>query len=156
MPHLPAAHEYRTSLTWAGSTAGGIRAYDRGHDVRAEPARAGLRLSADPTFRGDRDLLNPEQLLLAAAASCQVLSFLAEAARAGVDVLAYEDDGLALMPTDDPPMRITRIELAPRITVAPGTDHDLVRTLVQRGHEQCFIARSVSAEIVVTPTVVDA
>lgn len=124
--------------------------------MRAEPALAGLRVSADPTFRGDRDLLNPEQLLLAAASSCQLLSFLAEAARAGVDVLAYEDSGLAVMPTGDLPLRITRIDLAPRITVAAGTDHDQVRHLVQRGHEECFIARSVSAEIVVTPQIAQA
>lgn len=156
MPHLPAAHEYRTSLTWAGSTAGGIRDYERAHDVRAEPAQAGLRLSADPTFRGDAGLLNPEQLLVAAASSCQLLSFLAVAARAGVDVRDYSDHACGVMPTDDPPMRVTRIELTPRITVAPGTDHDEVRRLVERGHEECFIARSVRSEIHIEATVLDA
>ena len=76
----PHVHTYRTSLTWDGTTSGGYKRYDRTHQLRAEPAAAGLTLSSDPAFLGDPTLLNPEQLLVAAASSCQLLSFLAVAA----------------------------------------------------------------------------
>ena len=76
-----------------------------------------LDVSADPAFLGDPTLLNPEQLLLLAAVSCQLLSFLAVAARARLDVVEYRDDADAEMPEDDLPVRITRINLRPRITV---------------------------------------
>ena len=67
--------------------------------------------------KGDPAMLNPEQLLLMAASSCQMLWFLHLAAKARVDVVAYEDDAEALMPEDEEPVRITEITLRPRITV---------------------------------------
>ncbi|GAB2867996.1 OsmC family protein [Nocardioides pacificus] len=111
-----------------------------------------LLLSADPAFRGDAAFPNPEQLLLAAASSCQLLSFLAVAARAGVDVVAYADDAAALMPDAASGMRITEIVLRPRITVR-GSDESMVATLVETAHDQCFIANTLNATMRVEHTV---
>lgn len=145
-------HTYTAQLTWSGSTAEGVRAYDRTHRVTAPPARTGLALSADPAFRGDAELLNPEQLLVAAAASCQLLSFLGAAARAGVDVLAYEDRAAGFMDLTDRPARISRILLAP--TVTTPADLDEVARLVRVAHEQCYIANSLTSEVQVQAKVV--
>ena len=152
-PHI---HTYRTSLTWDGTTSGGYKRYDRTHQLRAEPAAAGLTLSSDPAFLGDPSLLNPEQLLVAAASSCQMLSFLAVAAGARLDVVAYRDDAEAVMPEDDLPVRITRIDLRPAITLADTaserpTEERLVH-LCEVAHRQCFIANSLTTDVVVTPT----
>lgn len=149
-------HRYATTLRWAGSTGVGYEAYDRGHDVGAPPADAELALSADPAFRGDAALLNPEQLLVAAASSCQLLSFLAVAARARLDVVAYDDDATAEMPEDDPPVRIVRIDLHPRIVLA-DTDRarpadERLAHLVEVAHRECFIANSLRTEVAVHPT----
>jgi organic hydroperoxide reductase OsmC/OhrA len=143
---MATTHHYRSHLAWTGSTAAGYRGYDRTHQVRTPPAPGDLRVSADPAFRGDPEVHNPEQLLLAAASSCQLLSFLALAARAGIDVLAYEDDAEAQMPAAIERMRITRVILRPRITVAAGTDHD-------QGHEGCYIANTLNAEMLIEPTI---
>jgi organic hydroperoxide reductase OsmC/OhrA len=146
-------HRYHAHLTWTGSTAAGYRDYGRTHQVLTPPVTAPLPLSADPAFRGDPEQRNPEQLLLAAASSCQLLSFLALAAQAGVDVLNYQDVAEAEMPTTAERMRISRIILRPSITVAAGTDLDQVRQLVERGHEGCYIAGSLTAEMVIEPTI---
>ena len=79
-------HTYLARVEWSGSTGAGYRAYPRAHTAWTPPATEGFDLSADPHFRGDADLPNPEQLLVLAASSCQLLSFLAVAARGGVDV----------------------------------------------------------------------
>src|SRR5262249_7485012 len=113
----PGVHRYTVSSSWSGSTRGGYESYPRAHTTVAPPADGELRTSADPAFRGDAALVNPEQLLLAAATSCQLLSFLAVAARARVDVVDYRDDSEAEMPEADRPVRVTRIALRPRITV---------------------------------------
>src|SRR5215212_2170970 len=97
-------HSYRSTLRWEGSTADGYDRYDRAHT--AAVAQRTLNLSADPAFRGDGTTPNPEQLLLAAASSRQLLSFLACAARSRIDVIAYTDDAEAMMPEDDLPVRI--------------------------------------------------
>jgi organic hydroperoxide reductase OsmC/OhrA len=151
----PHTHNYDSHLLWKGSTGAGYRAYDRSHQMTTPPAATELALSADPQFGGDPDRTNPEQMLVAAASSCQLLSFLSLAARRSVDVVAYEDQARGCMPRHDPPMRLTRIELAPTITVAAGTDHDLVRQLVQEAHEGCYVARSLRSEVVVDATVVE-
>ena len=80
-------HRYTASCHWEGSTGTGYNGYDRTHRVATPPARSELRLSSDPAFLGDADLLNPEQMLVAAASSCQLLSILELAARACVDVV---------------------------------------------------------------------
>lgn len=141
-----ATHQYRAICTWTGSTADGYEHYERAHTVTCPPASTALSLSSDPTFRGDPVRLNPEELQLAAAVSCQLLSFLAVAARARVDVRGYADDAEADMPEDGRPMRITAIRLRPRITVAAGTDPDTVPRLVELAHKECFIANSLTSE----------
>ncbi|SOD70999.1 organic hydroperoxide reductase OsmC/OhrA [Jatrophihabitans sp. GAS493] len=146
-------HRYVAQLRWSGSTASGYRDYSRAHLVQTPPAAAELAVSADPSFLGDRPLQNPEQLLLAAAASCQMLSFLALAARARVDVLGYRDEAEALMPVTRGPMRITTITLRPEIVVADGVDLERVSALVAQAHEECYIANTLNAEIVIEPEV---
>ncbi len=149
-------HRYRCALAWAGSTGAGYEAYDRAHEVHLPPADGAWTLSSDPAFRGDPALANPEQLLLAAASSCQLLSFLAVAARARLDVIAYADAATAVMPEDDLPVRITRIDLEPLITLA-DTDRarpspERLAHLVDVAHRECFVANSLRAEIEVRPT----
>jgi organic hydroperoxide reductase OsmC/OhrA len=147
-------HRYRTTCTWSGSTGAGYDAYDRTHQLVAPPASQLLTLASDPAFLGDPALLNPEQLLLASASSCQLLAFLAVAARARVDVIGYHDDAEADMPPEPVPMRITEIRLQPRITVGPGTDDARVHTLVAVAHRECFIANTLACTVHVQATVV--
>jgi len=103
----------------------------------APPAGDSLLLSADPAFRGQAAHLNPEQLVVLAAASCQLLSFLAVAARARLDVVAYEADAEGVMPEGDHPVRLTGIVLRPRIVLAAGPTEQRVRHLVDVAHREC-------------------
>lgn len=144
-------HHYAATVCWSGSTGAGYEAYDRSHDVACPPAVAGLRMASDPAFGGDATLLNPEQLLLAAAASCQLLSFLAVAARARVEVVTYEDDASAVMPDDEE--WVTQITLRPRIGVRVGPSEDRIRHLVEVAHRECFIARSLRSQITIEPVI---
>ena len=146
-------HHYNVQCFWSGSTGVGYDSYPRRHSVAAPPAEAALELSSDPAFLGDQRLLNPEQLVVAAASSCQLLSFLAIAARARVDVLEYRDQAEGIMDDSAEPARIGRIELRPEIVVASGPSEERVRRLVELGHEQCYVANSLSTEVVVTPQI---
>ena len=49
-------------------------------------------MSAAPAYKGDGSRANPELLLVSALSSCQALTYLFLAARAGVAVTAYTDD----------------------------------------------------------------
>ena len=146
------AHTYLATCAWQGTTAAGYDAYDRTHAVTTPPAERSLTLTADPAFRGDPRLVNPEQLLVVAASSCQLLSFLAVAARARIDVVAYHDAAEGTMPEETQPMSITTIVLRPRITVRGDVDDARLLHLCERAHQHCFIANSLRTEIVVEPT----
>lgn len=145
-------HKYQAAVSWRGSTAVGYDAYNRQHTAAAPPAQAALTLSSDPAFRGNPALLNPEQLLVMAAASCQLLSFLAVAARARLDVVAYEDSATAEMPEDVKPVHITRIVLRPVITVRAGVTLERLAHLSEVAHRECYIANSLKTEVLVEPT----
>lgn len=145
---------HHARLEWDGSTGEGYRAYPRAHTASAPPAQAALRLSADPHFRGDPDLLNPEQLVVLAASSCQLLSFLSVAARKHVDVLRYDDEATGHLSEDLRKARLELIELNPVVHVAPGTDEELVLRLVDQAHDECYIANSLNSTVTVRATVV--
>ena len=146
-------HRYNATCHWVGTTAVGYEQYDRTHSAAGPPAELEPRLSADPAFRGDAALLNPEQLLVMAAASCQLLEFLARAARARVNVVEYDDHAEGVMDDAQQPARIERIELRPEISVEAGTSEERVLKLVDQAHRGCYIANSLNTEIALTPKV---
>ena len=142
-------HTFDVATAWSGSTDD-YATYDRTH--RVTTAGGELELSADAAFLGNPERPNPELLLVAAASSCQLLSFLAVAARSGVEVLDYRDDARGLMPEDEHPVRITRITLRPVVTVR-GADPPRVERLLHKAHEQCYIANSLTARIELDPRI---
>ncbi len=147
-------HNYSSRLEWSGATADGYERYDRAHTVSSPPASGGPEAQQRPRLsRRLPSCSNPEQLLLVAASSCQLLSFLAIMARARINVVAYTDEASAVMPEDSEPMRITRITLRPRIVIDGAVDEERVRRYVELAHRECFIANSLSAEIVIEPRI---
>lgn len=142
-------HRYETSLAWSGRTEN-YDSYSREHQVSIGDNR--LVLSADAAFRGDRSLPNPEELVVAAASSCQLLSFLAAAALGGVEVLSYTDDAEAEMPSGVGGMRLTRIVLHPHIVVT-GSTPERVQRLIEKAHDQCYIANSLNTEVLIEPVI---
>ena len=146
-------YRYHATCHWAGDTAIGYEDYDREHTSSAPPASTELRLSADPAFHGHPEKLNPEQLLLVSVSSCQLLSFLAVAARARVRVLEYDDYAEAEMPEDAKPMRLTTLTLRPHIVVGPGVKEERILKLADLAHKQCYITNSLGTGVVLEPTV---
>lgn len=141
-------HRYATSLSWSGSTGVGYADYDRTHQVTIAD-KAHLGVTADAPFLGDGRSPNPEELLLAAASSCQLLSFLAVAARARVDVLDYRDEAHASMPQDNAPMWVSEIVLRPVITLADPAHAGRLPRLVEVAHRECFIAATVRSQMTI-------
>lgn len=154
-------HRYEAGLTWTGNEGSGTsdyRSYGRSYTVSIA-GKPDLQGSADPTFRGDAALHNPEDLFLAAIAGCHMLSYLALCARRGIRVLAYEDKASGVLTLEGGGGRFTEVAVNPVVTVAGGTDGadgtdlELAERLHETAHEQCFIAASVSVPIRCNPTI---
>ena len=146
---MAAIHQYEAQARWRK----GADANPMNHRLTFGD-RPAIEASGAPQYKGDPGKLNPEELFVAALVSCQMLSYLALAARGGLDVVAYEDAGRGTMTIADKRMRFTEVALRPRIRIAPGGDEAKARALVEAAHDACFIANSVSCAVRVEPEVV--
>jgi len=97
------------------------------------------------------EAVDPEEALVAAASSCHMLWFLDVAARAGWVVERYVDEAEGVMARNAAgKLAITRIVLRPAIAFAgalPSADER--QRLHEAAHAECFIASSLTSEIVV-------
>jgi organic hydroperoxide reductase OsmC/OhrA len=154
-------HVMRCRTMWEardGVKTTDLAGYSREHLVTAE-GKSALTMSSAPGFQGDPSRHNPEDLYVMALSSCQMLTYLAVAGRAGIEVLSYTDDAegvLDLAPSPDGRrrMRMTQVTLRPRIRVPAGTDVDKALSLVEKAHAGCFIASSVNCEVITQPEVI--
>ncbi|HEX9086851.1 MAG TPA: OsmC family protein [Arthrobacter sp.] len=147
-------HRYALTVRWTGNLGEGTasyRGYSRDHDIEI-PGLPVLRGSADPTFHGDRNRYNPEQLLLAALSQCHMLSFLHVAVKHGVVVTAYEDRAEGLMRTNrDGSGQFESVTLKPRVTLAAPVTDEVLAELHAGANSVCFIARSVNFPVLHEP-----
>jgi len=147
---------YVAHLSWTGSRGAGTASYteyDRSYRVRID-GKPAIEGSASPTFRGDPRVHNPEDLFLAAIASCHMLAYLALCANSGVRVLAYEDEAVGILALGSGREgRFREVALSPVVTLAAGADEAKALRLHEAAHERCFIANSCSVPIVVRPRI---
>jgi organic hydroperoxide reductase OsmC/OhrA len=148
-------HRFDCRLVWTGASTGPIRSYesyDRAYRVEFD-GKPTLLGSAAPAFRGNPSLHNPEDLLMASLAACHCLTYLALAARAKLEVVAYEDRATGTMAKIDGRIRFREVTLRPRVWVVPGSDRERACVLHEQAHEGCFIANSVNFPVAHQPEV---
>ena len=143
-------HTFQVSLR-ASSPAADGRTDQRAHVLSAEH-KPSLEGSSAPTFHGDQTKWNPEELFAAALAQCHYLSYVYVAADAGMVIHGYRCTATAHLSLTPEGGHIGLVELFPEVTVASG-DEELAEQLHERAHAECFIARSVSCEVTVSPRV---
>ncbi len=139
-------HIFKATTTWTGASQGPTKdyaSYSREYLIEIE-GKPDIKASAAVPYRGDGSLHNPEDLLLGAVAACHMLSYLALAALAGIQVVDYVDESSATMAIKDGKMRFTEATLRPRVTVAAGTDLEKAEALHTKANQECFIASSVN------------
>ncbi len=95
--------------------------------------------------------VDPEEALVASAASCHMLTFLYLAAKAGFNIASYIDNAVGEMASlEDGRQWLARIVLDPRIVwIGDGPSSEQLAELHHNAHEQCYIANSIKSEIVV-------
>ena len=130
--------------------------YSRRHDWRFDGGAVVVGSSSPsvvPEPMSDSAAVDPEEALIASVASCHMLWFLSLAQAAGLDVAAYSDRADGEMGRIAPGrMAITRIVLRPDISFTgrqPSADE--LDRLHHEAHERCFIANSLTSEIIVEP-----
>ena len=120
-------------------------AFDGGTTIEASGAPQNV-----PAQFSSETSVDPEEMFVASLASCHMLRFLDFARRAGVEILSYEDQAEGVMAKNAAGRTaITKVTLRPRIEIKG--DASLLPDLHHKAHEACFIANSVTTEVVVEP-----
>jgi organic hydroperoxide reductase OsmC/OhrA len=139
-------HHYTSRLVWTGNKGEGTasyKAYDRDYvlSVNNKPEIPG---SSDPSFRGNPERYNPEELLVASLSSCHLLWYLHLCAVNGVVVVDYRDDASGVMEeTADGGGFFREVVLKPVVSVTSSGMIEKARSLHHEANKLCFIANSV-------------
>lgn len=143
--------EHRTTISWHRETEGfAYDEYARDHEWLTGSGQR-LAASAAPEFLGSGESIDPEEAFVGSVAACHMLTFLAICARRRIVVNAYQDAAIGFLRKNaDGRLAITRVELYPTVTFdADDPSTQTLEWLHERSHQECFIANSVTTEIVV-------
>ena len=151
-------HQFFATVAWQrdGQDFAGQR-YSRGHEWQFD---GGLTVAASssplsvPLPMSVAENIDPEEALVAATSSCHMLFFLSLAAQRGYVIDDYRDEATGdLGKNAQGRLAMTRIVLRPRIAFA-GTppSPEALAALHHDAHERCYIANSLTADVVVEGT----
>ncbi len=148
-----AMSEHTVTVEWRRETAEfTYEVYNRDHDWIFDGGIT-VRASATPDYRGNDRCVDPEEAFVASLSSCHMLTFLALAAKRRYVVDRYRDRAVGILGQDaSGKWSITKVTLRPEIAfggVTPSAEE--LKQLHDRAHHGCFIANSVTAEVVVEP-----
>ncbi|MFN3197995.1 MAG: OsmC family protein [Bradymonadia bacterium] len=146
--------EHTAVIRWTRETEGfAYENYNRSHTWGFD---AGITVpaSAATTYLGDADRVDPEEALVAAVSSCHMLTLLAIASKRGWVVDAYEDDAVGTLGKNDKGrLAVTRIVLRPKVAFSgEQPSEEQLEWLHTSAHRGCFIANSITTEVVVEPS----
>jgi organic hydroperoxide reductase OsmC/OhrA len=149
-------HKYEAEISWKRDGAKFTdNRYSRGHEWSFD---GGVKIMASasplsiPLPYSVVEAVDPEEALVAAAASCHMLWFLSITAKRGYVVESYLDNAVGIMEKNsEGKVAITRISLRPRIEFSgdrsPSAEE--LQSLHHLAHDECFIANSLKSEIVI-------
>ena len=97
--------------------------------------------------------VDPEEAFVASLAACHMLFFLSYAAKAGFVIELYEDEAIGEMGKNAAgKIAMLKVRLRPQITWRGNSPSAAqLDELHHKAHESCYIANSVTSEIVIEP-----
>jgi organic hydroperoxide reductase OsmC/OhrA len=150
-------HSYKAKISWKSDapdtftknryTRGHTWSFDGGIDIAASSSPHSVRVPYSI-----EEAVDPEEALVAATASCHMLTFLWVAARRGFVINSYEDSAIGEMDETEGKPWVSKITLHPKIEWSGDTHPttDEIAEMHHAAHEGCYIANSIKSEVVVT------
>lgn len=149
-------HTYTATVLWNRAADAPFKdnKYSRAHEWRFDGGTVVPASSSPLSVRvpmSNPAAVDPEEALVAALSSCHMLFFLSYAAAGGFVIDRYEDEALGEMGKNAKgAMAMVTVRLRPKITwVGAAPSAEQLDALHHRAHESCYIANSVTAEVLV-------
>lgn len=128
-------------------TRGHTWSFDGGIEVPASSSPHSVRVPFSI-----EEAVDPEEALVASAASCHMLTFLWIAAKRGFTISSYDDNAVGEMSIlEDGRQWVSKITLDPKIEWAgdPRPTDDEIAEMHHEAHLGCYIANSIKSEVVI-------
>jgi len=150
--------QYTATAVWARQPDAPFKdnRYSRAHEWRFDGG-AVVRASSSPSVvrvpLSDPAGVDPEEAFVASLASCHMLFFLSFAASGGFVIDRYEDEAVGELGKNAAgKLVMLKVQLRPKVAwngAAPSADQ--LADLHHRAHDACYIANSVTTEVLVEP-----
>jgi peroxiredoxin-like protein len=141
----PLPHRYETALS------GGATGY-----VTVSAAGLPNLAAAPPTeFDGPGDAWSPEQLLLAAVATCFAFTLRVVAQASRLDFISLELAVEGTVNRREGKMCFSEIVLRPRLRVRAGTDRERALRVLEKAEKSCLVSASLATPIRLEPEVAE-
>ncbi len=112
-----------------------------------------ISCGAPPEFHGRAGRWSPEQLFVGSLNSCYMLTLLAVARRAGVQVVSFSSTATGKLEARCGRYQISEVIVRPRIVVAAASDLARMPEILAQAKEGCFISSSVKSAIKILPEI---
>ena len=138
--------QYQNDLSWK---------FERVANIVSE-GKPTLQISTPPAFKGEAGDWTPEDLFVAAANACLLLTFLAYVEREHIVVTSYESTASGTVERVGEKYQFTAITIRPRVELADSSYAPQVEESLRKAEKNCLIANSISARVHVEPQILSA
>ncbi len=135
---------YRTSVAWKSERQGTLNS----------EGKPEIAISSPPEFKGIPGVWTPEDFLVAAVEICTMSTFLAFGTRKGIPLKSYKSSAEGLLENVEGKYKFTKVIVKPEIVVEQSWTKEQVEEIVHQAHENCLIANSLTAKVIIEPTII--
>ena len=112
-----------------------------------------LQVSSPPEFRGDPSCWSPEDMLVAAADACLLMTFLAYAHKEELELVRYQSKADGTLEFADGGYRFTEVTLKPCLTFRSEEDAEIAQVVLEQAHRDCIVTNSITATVKLEPEI---
>lgn len=139
----PKEYRYKVGVIWEAGRKGFLSA-------EGKPA---IQVATPPEFKGHEGIWTPEDLFVAAQATCFMMTFLGTAAHRGLRFEAFEAEAEGVLARPDGHFLFTEILIKARLALPAGGDRALAREVLAFAEKDCLVARSIVTRVRVEPLI---
>ncbi|MEN9523482.1 MAG: hypothetical protein RL065_1859 [Bacteroidota bacterium] len=139
-------HLYDVKVSWLS---------DRKGSMSSSELTQAIEVATPPEFpKGIPNVWSPEHLLIAAANSCLMTTFLAIAGNFKLNFVSFESNGIGKLEMVENKYMISEITLKPTLVIDISTEKEKAEKVLQKAEAACLISNSIKSKIIFEPIVI--
>ena len=135
---------YHTSIEWKSERQGYLRS----------EGKPEIDISSPPEFKGIPGVWTPEDFFVASVEICTMSTFLSFGGRKNIPLKSYKSSAEGVLENIDGKYRFTTITINAEVTVGKEWTQEQVEEVFHKAHDNCLIANSITANVVINPIII--